>query len=70
MAAKIQNDHQKEGDAIYLDNKTEINKWGVNSGVSGVTETDAGYGMLLGSSFSKMAAKKGYFLYLTVKIGN
>jgi len=37
-----------------------MNKWGVNLGVFGVTETDAGHGMLLRSPFSKMAAKFQY----------
>ena len=35
-----------------------MNKRGVNSGVSRVTETDAGHGMLLGSPVSKMATRK------------
>ena len=34
-----------------------MNKLGVNSGVSWVTETDAGHGILLRSPISKMAAK-------------
>ena len=37
-----------------------MNKWGVKLGVFGVTETDAGHGMLLRSPFSKMAAKFQY----------
>ena len=36
--------------------KSEMNKWGVNSGVSWVTEIHAGHGILLRVPISKMAA--------------
>ena len=60
MAAKIQDGHLKKKEISYTCIwlwKSEINKWGVNSGVSGVTEIDAGHGILLRSPISKMAAK-------------
>jgi hypothetical protein len=56
MAAKFQNGHQKKEISYMLLWKLEMNKWGVNSGVSRVIEIDAGQGILLRSPISKVAA--------------